>query len=173
MVGLLVVRWGVQGLIALAPANLPRLQDVAPDWTVLLVTLGVAVVTGTLVGLVPAIFAGRADVRPALQDSNRGTVGSRSRHRMRTALVVTELALAVVLTVGAGLLLRSFNSVMTLDPGFRPEHLLTMQMTLPARVDHARGATGLLRAVVRAAGGAARRHRRWAARPASRSAAPA
>ncbi len=118
----------------MAPANLPRLQDVAPDWSVLLVTLGVAVVTGTLVGLVPAIFAGRADVRPALQDSNRGTVGSRSRHRMRTALVVTELALAVVLTVGAGLLLRSFNSVMTLDPGFRPEHLLTMQMTLPARV---------------------------------------
>ena len=134
MVGLLVVRWGVQGLLAMAPANLPRLQDVAPDWSVLLVTLGVAVVTGTLVGLVPAIFAGRADVRPALQDSNRGTVGSRSRHRMRTALVVTELALAVVLTVGAGLLLRSFNSVMTLDPGFRPEHLLTMQMTLPARV---------------------------------------
>ena len=118
----------------MAPANLPRLQDVAPDWSVLLVTLGVAVVTGTLVGLVPAIFAGRADVGPALQDSNRGTVGSRSRHRMRTALVVTELALAVVLTVGAGLLLRSFNSVMTLDPGFRPEHLLTMQMTLPARV---------------------------------------
>ena len=90
--------------------------------------------TGTVVGLVPAIFASRADLRPALQDSNRGTVGSRSRHRMRTALVVTELALAVVLTVGAGLLLRSFNSVMTLDPGFRPEHLLTMQMTLPARV---------------------------------------
>jgi predicted permease len=91
-------------------------------------------VTGTVVGLVPAIFASRADLRPALQDSNRGTAGSRSRHRMRTALVVTELALAVVLTVGAGLLLRSFNSVMTLDPGFRPEHLLTMQMTLPTRV---------------------------------------
>ena len=135
VVGLMVVRWGVQGLLALAPANLPRLQDVSPDWTVLLVTLAVAVVTGTLVGLAPAIFAARGDVRPALQDSNRGTVGSRSRHRMRTALVVTELALAVVLTVGAGLLLRSFNSVMTLDPGFRPEHLLTMQMTLPARVN--------------------------------------
>ena len=135
LVGLLVVRWGVQGLLALAPANLPRLQDVAPDWTVLLVTLGVAIVSGTLVGLVPAAFASRADLRPALQDSSRGNVGSRSRHRMRTALVVTELALAVVLTVGAGLLLRSFNSVMTLDPGFRPEHLLTMQMTLPARVN--------------------------------------
>jgi predicted permease len=133
-VGLLVVRWGVQGLIALAPANLPRLQDVSPDWSVLLVTLAVAVLTGTLVGVVPALAAGRTDVAPALQDYSRGTVGSRARHRTRTALVVTELALAVVLTVGAGLLLRSFNSVMTLDPGFRAEHLLTMQMTLPARV---------------------------------------
>jgi putative ABC transport system permease protein len=135
LVGLVVVRWGVQGLIALAPANLPRLQDVAPDWTVLLITLAVAIVTGTFVGLVPAIAAGRADVRPALQDASRGAIGSRSRHRMRTALVVTELALAVVLTVGAGLLLRSFNSVMALDPGFRPDHLLTMQMSMPARIN--------------------------------------
>ncbi len=135
VVGLLVVRWGVQGLIALAPANLPRIQDVAPDWSMLLVTLAVAIVTGTLVGVVPALAAGRTDVAPALQDHARGTIGSRARHRMRTALVVTELALAVVLTVGAGLLLRSFNSVMTLDPGFRAEHLLTMQLTLPARVN--------------------------------------
>ncbi|MGD9902499.1 MAG: ABC transporter permease [Vicinamibacterales bacterium] len=134
VVGLLVVRWGVQGLIALAPANLPRLDDVAPDWSVLAVTVTVAVVTGVLVGVVPALAAGRTDVAPALQDTNRGTVGSRSRHRTRSALVVVELALAVVLTVGAGLLLRSFNSVMTLDPGFRPEHLLTMQLTLPARL---------------------------------------
>ncbi|MGE0359123.1 MAG: ABC transporter permease [Vicinamibacterales bacterium] len=135
VVGLLVVRWGVQGLIALAPANLPRLQDVSPDWSVLLVTLAVAIMTGTLVGVVPALAAGRTDVAPALQDHSRGAIGSPARHRMRTALVVTELALAVVLTVGAGLLLRSFNSVMTLDPGFRPERLLTMQMTLPARVN--------------------------------------
>ena len=134
LVGLLVVRWGVQGLIALAPANLPRIQDVAPDWSMLLVTLAVAIVTGTLVGVVPALAAGRTDVAPALQDHSRGAIGSRSRHRTRTALVVTELALAVVLTVGAGLLLRSFTAVMTLDPGFRPEHLLTMQLTLPARV---------------------------------------
>ena len=108
LLGLLVVRWGVQALIALAPANLPRVQEVAPDTTVLLVTLGVALGTGTLVGIVPALFATRADLRPALQESSRGSVGSRTRHRMRAALVVTELALAVVLSVGAGLLLRSF-----------------------------------------------------------------
>lgn len=135
LLGLVIVRWGVQGLIAMAPANLPRLQEVAPDAAVLLVTLGVALLTGTFVGLLPALVAGRADVRPALQDSSRGTLGSRSRHRIRAALVVTELALAVVLTVGAGLLLRSFSSVMMIDPGFRPDHLLTLQMSLPARVD--------------------------------------
>ena len=120
LLGLLVVRWGVQALIALAPANLPRVQEVAPDTTVLLVTLGVALVTGTLVGIVPALFATRADLRPALQESSRGSVGSRTRHRMRAALVVTELALAVVLSVGAGLLLRSFATVMTLDPDSAP-----------------------------------------------------
>jgi putative ABC transport system permease protein len=135
LVGLVIVRWGVQALVALAPANLPRLQEVAPDTTVLFVTLIVALVTGTFVGMVPAIVAGRADVRPALQDSSRGTAGSRSRHRLRAALVVTELALAVVLTVGAGLLLRSFATVMMTDPGFRPENLLTLQMSLPARVN--------------------------------------
>ncbi|MGE0464461.1 MAG: ABC transporter permease [Vicinamibacterales bacterium] len=132
--GLLVVRWGVQALVALAPANLPRLQEVAPDTTVLLITLAMALLTGTLVGVVPAFFATRADLRPALQESSRGSVGSRSRHRVRAALVVAELALAVVLSVGAGLLLRSFATVMTIDPGFRPDHLLTLQMSIPYRL---------------------------------------
>jgi putative ABC transport system permease protein len=134
LLGLVVVRWGVQALVALAPANLPRVQDVAPDGAIVLMTLGVAVFTGTLVGILPAVFATRADLRPALEDSSRGSVGSRTRHRMRAALVVTELALAVVLSVGAGLLLRSFATVMTLDPGFRADSLLTLQMSIPARL---------------------------------------
>ena len=132
--GLVFVQWGVRVLVAMAPANLPRVQEVAPDATVLLATLVVAMVTGTLVGVMPAVLAGRADVRPALQDGSRGTIGSRSRHRLRAALVVIEVALAVVLTVGAGLLLRSFASVMTIDPGFTPDHLLTLQMSVPYRL---------------------------------------
>lgn len=134
LLGMVLVGWGVRALVAMAPANLPRVQEVSPDLTVLLVTLGMAVITGTFVGMVPALFAGRADVRPALQEGSRGTVGSRSRHRLRAALVVTELALAVVLTIGAGLLLRSFATVMMIDPGFKPDNLLTLQMTLPARL---------------------------------------
>ncbi len=134
VVGLLVVRWGVQGLVALAPANLPRLQEVAPDGTVLLVTLGLALVTGVFVGVMPALFAGRADVRHALQEGGRGAIGSRARHQLRSALVIAEIALAVVLTVGAGLLLRSFTSVMMIDPGFKPDNLLTLQMSIPYRL---------------------------------------
>ncbi len=74
--GLVAVTWGVQALVALAPANLPRLQEVSPDLTVLGVTLLVAIATGTLVGIVPALVAGRADVHHALQDASRGMVGS-------------------------------------------------------------------------------------------------
>ncbi|MGE0866315.1 MAG: ABC transporter permease [Vicinamibacterales bacterium] len=134
MLGLVFVRWGVQALVAMAPANLPRVQEVAPDVTVLLVTLLVALLTGMFVGVMPALFAGRADVRGALQDSSRGMVGSRARHQLRAGLVVVEVALAVVLTVGAGLLLRSFAGVMMIDPGFKPDHLLTLQMSVPYRL---------------------------------------
>lgn len=134
LLGLVLVRWGVQALVALAPANLPRVQEVAPDAAVLLVTLLVALITGLFVGVMPALFAGRADVRGALQETSRGAVGSRARHQLRAGLVVVEVALAVVLTVGAGLLLRSFASVMMIDPGFKPENLLTLQLSVPYRL---------------------------------------
>lgn len=132
--GMLVVTWGVQALVALAPANLPRLQEVSPDLTVLVVTLLVAVVTGTLVGVVPALMAGRADVHHALQDASRGTIGSAARHRLRSGLVIAEVGLAVVLTVAAGLLLRSFDKLLSVDAGFRSANLLTLQMNIPARL---------------------------------------
>jgi putative ABC transport system permease protein len=129
--GLLVVTWGVQALVALAPANLPRLQEASPDLTVLGVTVLVALLTGTLVGIVPALVAGRADLHRALQDVSRGMVGSASRHRLRSGLVIAEVALAVVLTVGAGLLLRSFDKLLGVDAGFRSANLLTLQMNIP------------------------------------------
>jgi predicted permease len=120
--------------VALAPSNTPRLEEVHPDLMVLLVTIGAAMVTGTLVGLVPAFVAGRTDVRRALQDVNRGTLGSALGRRLRSGLVLAEIALAVVLSVGAGLLLRSFDRLLDLDPGFRAEGLLTLQMSMPDRL---------------------------------------
>jgi predicted permease len=132
--GLLVVTWGVQALVAVAPASLPRLQEISPDLTVLGVTLLVALVTGTLVGIVPALVAGRADLSHALQGVSRGMIGSASRHRLRSGLVMAEVALAVVLTVGAGLLLRSFDKLLGVDAGFRSANLLTLQMNIPAHL---------------------------------------
>lgn len=132
--GLLFVGWGVRALVALAPIDIPRMHDVTPDWRVLAFTLLVAVGSGVAAGLLPAMAAGRADVRATLQDQSRGTVGSHARRRVRAALVIAEVALAVLLTVGAGLLTRSFVQLMNVNPGFRAESLLTLQLNIPDRL---------------------------------------
>jgi predicted permease len=109
--------------------------DIQPDLTVLGFTLAVGVAVGIIVGIVPALSASRADVRDALHETGRAAAGSSAGgRRMRAALVVGEVALAVVLTTGAGLLLRSFTTLLAVDPGFQPDRLLTMQVELPARV---------------------------------------
>jgi putative ABC transport system permease protein len=132
---LLFVHWGVQGLVALAPIDIPRMQDVAPNGRAVLVTLLVGLAAGLMVGLLPAFAAGQQDAAPALQDHSRGAVGaSLNGRRVRSGLVVAEVAMAVVLTIGAGLLLRSFARLMTVDPGFRSESLLTLQMNVPDRL---------------------------------------
>lgn len=133
-VGLVLVRWGVRALAALAPIDIPRMQEVSPDGRVVAVTLLVAVGTGLLIGVLPALAAAGGDAAPALQEASRGSVGSRGRRRLRSSLVIAEVALAVVLTVAAGLLLRSFARLMSVDPGFRSESLLTLQMNVPDRL---------------------------------------
>jgi putative ABC transport system permease protein len=100
----------------------------------LLITVAVSVITGVFVGLLPAITATRVAPHAALQENSRGSIGSALRHRARATLVVAEVALAVTLTVGAGLLLRSFVSLMSVNPGFEPSHMLTWQMNLPSRI---------------------------------------
>ncbi|MEW6319745.1 MAG: ABC transporter permease [Acidobacteriota bacterium] len=131
--GVLLARAGVQMLVALAPADLPRLDEIALDWRVVAVTAAVTVVTGVLVGMLPAVSAARTDAHATLQDHSRGAIGGRSRRRMRSALVVAEVALAVLLTTGTALFLRSFLAVLDVDPGFRPEGLLTWQINVPDR----------------------------------------
>jgi predicted permease len=134
MAGLLVMWWGLQFLIALAPPNLPRIDEVAIDWQVLSVACLTTMVTGVLVGLLPAFGAAGVNPQPTLQEHGRGTVGGSTRRRLRAALVVAEIALAVALTTGAGLLLRSFVTVLNVNPGFETEHLLTWQMNIPDRL---------------------------------------
>jgi putative ABC transport system permease protein len=132
IVGLVLVRWATQAFTTFAPRNIPRLQEIAPDWRVAAFTTGVAILTGVLIGLVPAFAGSRAESGP-LKDAGRDVVSTSGR-RTRSALIAAEVALAVVLTIGAGLLVRSFTALLAVDPGFRSEGLLTLQITLPARI---------------------------------------
>jgi putative ABC transport system permease protein len=136
LVALFVVGWGIRALVALAPPEIPRIESVRPDATVLVAALAAAVVAGLLAGLVPALATTRADIRGTLQEGSRGTIGGRHR-RTRAILVVAEVSLAVVLSIGAVLLGRSFLRLLDVDPGFRPDHLLTMQMNVPPRFNTA------------------------------------
>jgi putative ABC transport system permease protein len=133
LLGLGFVWVGVRLLVAMAPPELPRLSEIRPDLTIVLFTAAVSIAAGVLVGMAPALAAGRGDVQGALKDTSRGVAGGVMRRRLRAALVVGEVALAVLLTVGAGLLLRSFVTLLSVDPGFRPENLLTLQVQLPRR----------------------------------------
>jgi putative ABC transport system permease protein len=134
LVGMIVMWWTLRGLIALAPADLPRMNEVAVDWRVLLAAGVTTMLTGLLVGVLPALSSASVNPQASLQDASRGTVGGTLRRRMRAALVVAEVALAVAITTGAVLLLRSFVSVTNINPGFETSQLLTWQMNLPQRL---------------------------------------
>jgi putative ABC transport system permease protein len=131
LAALAVARWGITALLALAPVDLPRLHAVSIDVGVLMFALAAALAAGLVVGAVSALAATGFELSGALRDAGRGAVGAQATRRTRAALVVAEVALAVVLTVGAGLLIRSFVTLLNVDPGFRPESLLTLQMNIP------------------------------------------
>ena len=132
--GMLVMFWMLRGLIALAPADLPRIDEVSVDWRVLCAAAVTTLLTGVLVGILPALSSASVNPQASLQDASRGTVGGTLRRRARAALVVAEVALAVAITSGAVLLLRSFVSVTSIDPGFDTSNVLTWQMNIPGRL---------------------------------------
>jgi putative ABC transport system permease protein len=129
-VGLLLAVWGLSALVALAPADIPRLDQTGIDGRVLAFTLGISLVTGLIFGLVPALQASKPDVNDALKEGGRGSTGGGGA-RIRNLLVVSEIALSLVLLVGAGLLIRSFMRLQQFELGFNPEHLITMRLQLP------------------------------------------
>ena len=129
-VGLLLALWGIDLLVAFSPSDLPRAGEVAVDGRVLGFTLAVSLLTGIIFGFAPALHASRPDLNEALKESSRNATGGAVRQRMRSLLVVSEIALSLVLLVGAGLLIRSFLKLESVSPGFNSENVLTMQLDL-------------------------------------------
>jgi predicted permease len=131
LIGTLIAMLGIDLVRAFGPANLPRLSDVSLDPGVLGMALAMSLLAGVLVGLAPAMTAMRRNLRPTGEESGRSVSGGPSSRRIRRALVVAEFALAIVLLVGAGLLVRSWWHVTHIDAGFRPERVLVMNVTAP------------------------------------------
>jgi putative ABC transport system permease protein len=129
--GALAAYWGVHLLLSLAPYGVPRSGEVSVDGWALGFSIALAVLTGIGFGLAPAFHASRVDLNSVLKDAGRGSGDSRHRHRLRDGLVIAELTIAVVLLVGAGLLMRSFARLEKIDPGFRAESAVTVSVSLP------------------------------------------
>ncbi len=128
--GVLLARWGLAGLMALQPASLPRLDEIRLDGSVLSFTLLVSLFTGLMFGLAPAIHASKPDLNEALKEGGHGCAEGRHRQRVRAILVVAEVALAMMLLAGAGLMINSFVRFSRIHPGFEPEQLVTFDFSL-------------------------------------------
>src|SRR5204862_7044010 len=126
--GILASYGGIRGLLALAPADLPRVDEIRIDGVVLIFAVAVTTGTAFLFGLWPAWRLSRVNLQEALREGGRGMSSSPAAPRMRSALVVAQCALAILLLAGAGLLLRSLASLRGMDPGFRTSGVLTMRV---------------------------------------------
>jgi putative ABC transport system permease protein len=129
--GLLIAFWMVDLLVSFAPKGTPRLGEVSIDPTVLAFTFGIAVLTGVAFGLAPALMASRTNFNSALKEGGRDSSATTRGARVRSALVVSEVALSLMLLIGAGLLIKSFVNLQHVDPGFNPNSVLRVDVTLP------------------------------------------
>src|SRR4030095_4801916 len=127
--GLLVAAWGTRAALGALPTSLPRAEEIELDGTVLLFTFGISLLTGILSGLAPALKASEGRLSETLKEGGRGA--SRGRLRAQGVFVAVEVALALVLLIGAGLMIRSLNALWNVDPGFRPDNMLTFGLNFP------------------------------------------
>jgi putative ABC transport system permease protein len=131
-VGLALAWAGVKVLVARAPTTIPRLGELSVDWSVAIFAMLLSVGTGLALGLIPARHVGSTNLVDALREGARGQSGGLARRRGRALLVVTEMALAVLLVIGAGLTIRSFRNLQAVSPGFDASNALTLRLSLPA-----------------------------------------
>ncbi|HEV2287432.1 MAG TPA: ABC transporter permease [Candidatus Acidoferrales bacterium] len=128
--GLLIAYWGTRAVLGALPGTLPRANEISLDARVLFFTLLLSLFAGIFFGLAPALKAARADLQEVLKESGRGSSGA--RHRLQGVFVVGELAMALILLVGAGLMIRSLAALWHVNPGFDPSHAITFSLSLPA-----------------------------------------
>ena len=132
--GVLLAFWSLHWIHVFGPKSVPRINDIGIDRVALVFTFVLSVFSGAVFGLVPALRVSRFDLHATLKDSNRGTAGASAvwgrGHNMRRMLVISELALCVMLLIGAGLLIRSFVYLENVSPGFNPNQLLTLELTM-------------------------------------------
>lgn len=121
----------VRLLVAIAPANLPRLHEIRIDLAVILFTFTIALITGVIFGLIPVFKCAGPGIAPALGRRSRASLPSKRQYRANSALVVAQVALALILLVGSGLMIRTFQMLRRVDPGFNPKGALTMQIAIP------------------------------------------
>lgn len=140
IVGLVLAFWWTGALKSLVPGNIPRLDEAAIDMRVLGFSFLISILTGVVFGLIPALPASKPDVNEALKEGERGSTGS--RHRLRSMLVVSEIAIALVLLIGAGLMVKSLWRLQSVQTGFESRNLLTMQLSYTARADEAQRVRG-------------------------------
>jgi predicted permease len=129
-IGILIAKWGLSALIALSPEDIPRLDQIGIDGRVLGFTLLVSLATGLIFGLVPAIQASKPDLNESLKEGGRSSTSGVERRRVRSSLVVLEVALSLVLLIGAGLMIKSFSRLQKVDLGFNPDRLVSMNIQL-------------------------------------------
>jgi putative ABC transport system permease protein len=128
--GLLLALWGIHVLVALSPAGVPWVETVSIDDNVLVFMFAVSVLTGLGFGLVPALRASAVSVNDSLKEGGRGSIEGTHGHHLRSLLVASEFAMALILLVGAGLMIRSFVALQSIDPGFDSNHVLTLVVSL-------------------------------------------
>ncbi|MDQ2825068.1 MAG: ABC transporter permease [Verrucomicrobiota bacterium] len=129
--GVLLAVWGVDLLKNIGAQTVPRLREVNLDLRVLMMTFAVAVGTGIVFGLIPGLASAKPELTESLKEGGRSSTEGRRRNRLRNALVIAEVALALVLLTSAGLLMKSFVRLQNVNPGFDPHHVLTMEVSLP------------------------------------------
>jgi|SRR5579864_961537 len=133
--GVLTAFLVLRSIVHFVPANVPQLNQIRIDWVVLAFSLGVSVVTGLIFGLAPALHSAKVAVSSAIREGARGTGYSGKTNRIRDGLIISELALAVMLMISAGLLLRTLRDLLEQDPGFNPSHVVTANLWLPVPND--------------------------------------